>query len=216
MAGGKMIVCDGGNGAGKTTVLAEIERHLSERHIDFVMTREPGGTTIGEKIRNILLSPDGQEMSDITELLLFGAARAQHLKEKIVPALDAGKVVVSDRFDSATVSFQHFARGLSLELVNQVNAIATNGFKPNLTIILDIDSAKGLERVGARGGQLDRLERQRLDFLDRARYGYLEQAKADPQSFAVIDASQPLADVITASISEVDKVLAMSKHYRCK
>ena len=216
MAAGKMIVCDGGNGAGKTTVLAAIERHLSERGIDFIMTREPGGTPIGEKIREILLSPDGREMCDITELLLFGAARAQHLREKIVPALDAGKVVVSDRFDSATVSFQHFARGMSLELVNQVNEIAVDGFKPDLTIILDIDSAKGLERVSARGGQLDRLEQQRLDFLNRARIGYLHQAKAAPHLFVVIDASRPLADVIDASISEVDRVLAISKHYHCK
>ena len=216
MAAGKMIVIDGGNGAGKTTVLAAIERHLRERGSDFIMTREPGGTPIGEQIRGILLNPEGQEMCDVTELLLFGAARAQHLKQKILPALDAGKIVVSDRFDSATVSFQHFARGLSLELVNRVNEIAVDGFKPNVTIILDIDAAKGLERVGARGGQLDRLERQRLDFLNRARIGYLEQAKADPHSFVVIDASQPLADVKEAAILEVDRVLAISKHHRCR
>ncbi|MDM0023670.1 dTMP kinase [Variovorax saccharolyticus] len=208
MSKGRMIVCDGGNGAGKSTVLAAIEQHLRRQGRDPVMTREPGGTPIGEKVRGILLSPDTPEMLGITELLLFAAARAQHVREKIRPALEAGKVVVSDRFDSATISFQHYAQGLPLELVTQINAFATEGFKPDLTIVLDLDPALGLERVGTRGGPLDRIELQELDFLKRAREGYLAQANADPEGFVVIDAAQPLEQVIEAAIAEVDRVLS--------
>jgi dTMP kinase len=207
MATGKMIVCDGGNGAGKSTLLTAIEQHLHDQGREVVMTREPGGTPIGEKVREILLSRDASEMSDVTELLLFAAARAQHVREKILPALAAGRVVVSDRFDSATFSFQHYARGLPLDLVTQVNTVATGGLKPDLTIVLDLDPAKGLERVGARGDALDRMELQDLEFLNRARAGYRAQAKADPTAFVVIDASQPLTAVIAFAIQEVERAL---------
>ena len=208
MQRGKMIVCDGGNGAGKSTVLAAIERHLREQGRAFLLTREPGGTAIGEKIREILLSRDTPEMDGTTELLLFAAARAQHVREKIRPALDAGTVVICDRFDSATVSFQHYARGLPLELVNQVNTIATEGLKADLTIVLDLDPAAGLKRVGSRGSELDRFELQQLEFLNRARDGYLRQASEQPDAFAVIDASRSLPEVVEAAIAEVDRVLA--------
>lgn len=208
MQRGKMIVCDGGNGAGKSTVLAAIERHLREQGRTFLLTREPGGTAIGEKVREILLSRDTPEMDGTTELLLFAAARAQHVREKIRPALDAGTVVICDRFDSATVSFQHYARGLPLELVNQVNTIATEGLKADLTIVLDLDPAAGLKRVGSRGSELDRFELQQLEFLNRARDGYLKQASEQPDAFAVIDASRSLPEVVEAAIAEVDRVLA--------
>ncbi|BBL74657.1 dTMP kinase [Methylomagnum ishizawai] len=205
---GRMIVCDGGNGAGKTTVLKAMETHLVARDRDPIMTREPGGTPIGEKIRQVLLSPDTPEMCDVAELLLFAAARAQHLREKILPALAAGRVVVSDRFDSATVSFQHYARGLPLALIEQINAIAIDGFKPDLTIILDIDPVLGLERLGRRGDGLDRMEQENLDFQRRARRGYLEQARRDPEHFVVIDASQTLEQVVTEALAALDRALA--------
>lgn len=207
MTKGKMIVLDGGNGAGKSTVLAAIERHLRERGLDPVMTREPGGTRIGEAIRDILLSRETPEMCDTSELLLFAAARAQHLQEKILPALAEGRVVISDRFDSATLSFQHYARGLPLELVNRVNDIAICGFRPEMTIVLDLDPATGLARVKSRGDTPDRLETEHLSFLQRARQGYLEQARANPSAFHVIDASKPLEDVIAAATAQVDSTL---------
>ncbi|TAL76734.1 MAG: dTMP kinase [Burkholderiaceae bacterium] len=204
---GCMIVCDGGNGAGKSTVLKSIAQHLQAQGCDLVITREPGGTPIGEKIRDILLSTDCSEMCDVTELMLFAAARAQHVREKIIPAIKLGQVVISDRFDSATVSFQHFARGLPLDLIKMLNEIAIDGFKPNITIILDLDPATGLERVGSRGSQLDRMEKENLEFLRNARKGYLEQAKDDPDHFVVIDASQPLEDVIAEAVKVVDQVV---------
>lgn len=207
MSKGCMIVCDGGNGAGKSSVLKEIESHLKLEKIDFIMTREPGGTVIGEKIRDILLDVDISEMFDVTELMLFAAARAQHVREKIIPAISAGKVVVSDRFDSATYSFQHYGRGIPLELIQRLNNIALDGFKPDMTIILDIDPEVGLERVISRGSNLDRMEIANLEFLNKARNGYLEQAKDQPNSFRVIDASKPLKDVIAESLKIVDYVI---------
>ncbi len=206
-----MIVCDGGNGAGKSTVLKAIEAHLLSQGHELVMTREPGGTPIGERIREILLDRGSSEMCDVTELLLFAAARAQHVHEKIIPAINSGKIVVSDRFNSATVSFQHFARGLSLKVLTQLNAIAIGTFKPDLTIILDLDPAIGLDRVAARGSALDRMEEENLQFLQDARNGYLEQAKQDPTHFVVIDASKPLAEVVVEAISVVERAIAGQK-----
>ncbi len=205
---GCMIVCDGGNGAGKSTVLRAIEEYLKDKQHDYIMTREPGGTVIGEKIREVLLCSDTPEMCDVTELMLFAAARAQHVREKITPAINAGKVVVSDRFDSATYSFQHYGRGLSLALIQQLNNIALDGFRADVTIILDIDPIKGLERVLSRGNDLDRMEMADIEFLHKARNGYLEQAKADPEHFAVIDASQSLESVISNVVKVVERTLA--------
>jgi len=205
---GFMIVCDGSNGAGKTTVIKAIEAHLKDRGHDVVVTREPGGTPIGEKIRAIVLSSDTPEMCDVTELMLFGAARAQHVKEKIAPAVAAGKIVVSDRFDAATISFQHFARGLDIGLITQINDLALDGFRPDLYIILDLDPATGLQRVSLRGDGLDRIEGQKLEFLQKARNGYLEQARANPGLFKVLDASRPLASVVSDALRLVDRLVA--------
>jgi dTMP kinase len=204
---GCMIVCDGGNGAGKTTVIKAIEEHLIRNHFEVVVTREPGGTRIGEKIREVLLSADTPEMCDITELMLFGAARAQHLQEKILPAIQAGKIVVSDRFVAATISFQHFARGLNIDVINQINELVLDGFKPDMNIILDLDPVIGLQRVHSRGEGLDRLEAEKLGFLEKARYGYLEQAQNSPESFQVVDASQPIEAVISKVLKIVDGVV---------
>ncbi|MCB1830349.1 MAG: dTMP kinase [Chromatiaceae bacterium] len=203
---GYMIVCDGSNGAGKTTIIKAIAAHLLSRGREIVVTREPGGTPVGEKIREVLLSPDTPELCATTELLLFAAARAQHVREKIVPAIEAGKIVISDRFDAATVSFQYYARGLPLALINQLNAIALDGFRPDINIILDLDPAVGIERVNARGEALDRMEKEKLEFLQRARNGYLEQARNDPQHFMIIDASQTLEKVTSSVIEIVDKI----------
>lgn len=204
---GCMIVCDGGNGAGKTTVIKAIEEHLTRNHFEVVVTREPGGTRIGEKIREVLLSADTPEMCDITELMLFGAARAQHLQEKILPAIQAGKIVVSDRFVAATISFQHFARGLNMPLIKQINQLVLNGFKPDMNIILDLDPAIGLQRVQSRGEGLDRLEAEKLSFLEKARHGYLQQAQNSPECFEIVDASQPLEAVIAQVLKIVDTVV---------
>lgn len=204
---GFMLVCDGSNGAGKTTVIKTIVSYLESKGREVVITREPGGTPISEEIRELLLNAKNTEMCDTTELLLFGASRAQHVQEKILPALKAGKVVVSDRFDSATVSFQHYARGLSLDKINVINELALDGFKADMTIILDLDPLVGLERVQSRGEGLDRMEDQKLEFLQNARNGYLKQADQSPERFAVVDASLSIDDVAEQVLTVVDQLL---------
>lgn len=208
MKKGFMLVCDGSNGAGKTTVITGLEAHLKQRGIEVVMTREPGGTEISEKIREIILDPSTPEMADMTELMLFGAARAQHVREKIIPALEQGKVVISDRFDAATFSFQHYARGLDLATITTINQLALGGFRPDMNLILDLDPEEGLKRVKSRGEGLDRLEDEKQQFLQRAREGYLVQAKNDPERFTVIDASQSKAQVLEQSIELLDSLIA--------
>ncbi|ESP93191.1 dTMP kinase [Pseudoalteromonas luteoviolacea] len=208
MSKGFMFVCDGSNGAGKTTVIKGIEAHLISKGYEVVLTREPGGTEIGEKIREVILDPNTPQMTDLAELMLFGAARAQHIEEKIKPALEAGKIVISDRFDAATFSFQHYARGIDLSVIKTINDLALNGFKPDLNIILDLDPEIGLQRVQQRGEGLDRLEVEKLDFLKRARDGYLIQAKAAPESFTVIDASYSAEDVLAQCLQAVDARMA--------
>ncbi|PAY00374.1 dTMP kinase [Pseudoalteromonas sp. HM-SA03] len=208
MKKGFMLVCDGSNGAGKTTVITGLEAHLKQRGIEVVMTREPGGTEISEKIREIILDPSTPEMADMTELMLFGAARAQHVREKIIPALEQGKVVISDRFDAATFSFQHYARGLDLATITTINQLALGGFRPDMNLILDLDPEEGLKRVKSRGEGLDRLEDEKQQFLQRAREGYLVQAKNDPKRFTVIDASQSKAQVLEQSIELLNSLIA--------
>lgn len=207
MKKGFMLVCDGSNGAGKTTVIKTIEQYLKNKGLDVVVTREPGGTPIGEKIREVILDPSTPEMCDITELMLFGAGRAQHIIEKILPALTAGKVVISDRFDAATFSFQHYARGIDLDIIRKINNMALNGFSPDMNIILDLDPILGLERVKQRGEGLDRLEDEKMEFLEKARNGYLTQAQQTPDKFTVIDASQSQEQVAKLVINVVEKLI---------
>ncbi len=190
MSQGLMIVCDGSNGAGKTTVIEKISEYASSQGFEVIVSREPGGTPIGEKIREIILDKSNQGMSDLTELLLFAASRAQHVHEKIIPAIERGAVVISDRFDAATISFQHYARGLDLKTITTINDIAKGGFEPDMNIILDLDPVIGLTRVKGRGDKLDRMEDEKMDFLIKAREGYLAQAREKPEIFTVIDAAQ--------------------------
>lgn len=208
MAKGCLIVCDGNNGAGKSSVIRAIEEFLISHHHKVLVTREPGGTRIGEKIRSVVLDPETPELCDTTELLLFAAARAQHLKEKIIPAIEAGTIVVCDRFTPATIAFQHYGRGIPLDLVRSINSFALEGFTPDLNIILDVDPEVGMQRVTSRGEGLDRMEMQKLEFLARAREGFLLQAQASPETFVVVDASQPFEDVSGDVLAVVSALLA--------
>jgi dTMP kinase len=141
-------------------------------------------------------------------LLLFAAARAQHLKEKIIPAIEAGKIVICDRFTPATIAFQHYGRGIPLSLVQSINSFALEGFSPDLNIILDVDPEIGMKRVASRGEGLDRMEMQKLEFLTRAREGFLRQAEEAPDTFVVIDASQSFGEVSRDVLAVVDALLA--------
>ena len=204
---GFMLVFDGSNGAGKTTVIKGVEEYLTLKGFDVLLTREPGGTPIGEKIREVILDPTTPEMCYMTELMLFGAGRAQHVQEKIIPALAQGKIVISDRFDAATFSFQHFARGIDLDTIVKINDLALAGFSPDLNIILDLDPKEGLKRVISRGEGLDRLEDEKSDFLAKARNGYLKQAEKSPDKFKIINAAHSKEAVLSDVISIIDSLL---------
>lgn len=203
---GKFITLEGSEGCGKTTNMAYIEQLLNDAGVELVVTREPGGTPLGETIREILLDSSQTAMSEDTELMLMFAARAQHMHEKIKPALDAGKWVLCDRFVDATYAYQGGGRGLSLERINALDNWVLDGFKPDLTLYLDISVEQGLKRAEARA-ELDRFEREKLDFFERVRSGYLDRVSADPERFRVVDASEPLEPVQQSINSHINQFL---------
>jgi dTMP kinase len=196
---GVFITLEGGEGAGKTTVLATMQASLAEAGFAVVATREPGGTPSGEAIRQLLLDPQGR-LAPATELLLMFAARAQLVHDVIRPALERGEAVVSDRFTDASFAYQGGGRGLDSGWIADLERRAA-GLRPDLTLLLDVGVAEGLRRARARGGEPDRIEREREDFFERVRSNYLARAAAEPGRFRVIDAGQPvdavLADVRT-------------------
>ena len=198
---GKFITVEGTEGVGKTTNIQRITEWLDERGIAYISTREPGGTALGEKIRDLLLDKDNTAMSASAELLLMFAARAQHLEEKIIPALAAGTWVLCDRFTDATYAYQGFGRGLNLEHIERLEALVQGDLHPDFTLILDIDPELGMSRVRARG-ELDRFESEALEFFDRVRAGYRERANDNPSRYCLVDASAPLT-VVQERIVEV-------------
>ncbi|MCW8983686.1 MAG: dTMP kinase [Gammaproteobacteria bacterium] len=204
---GKFITLEGSEGCGKTTNMEYIERLLKGAGIELVVTREPGGTPLGETIREILLDSRQTSMSEDTELMLMFAARAQHMHEKIKPALDAGKWVLCDRFVDATYAYQGAGRGISLERINTLDNWVLNGFKPDLTLYLDISVAQGLKRAEARA-ELDRFEKEKIDFFEQVRSGYLQRVEADTARFRVIDASEPLEQVQSSIKLQIEQFIS--------
>jgi len=192
---GKLVTLEGGEGAGKSTVLEAVRALLAERRIDVVVTREPGGTAVSEAIRSVLLDPASRGMSAETELLLMFAARAQLVRELIRPALAAGRWVLSDRFTDASYAYQGGGRGQPLERIAALEAWAADGLKPDLTLLLDLPVAEGMRRANGRG-QADRIEMENADFFERVRAAYRQRAQAEPARFRIIDASRPLDEVL--------------------
>lgn len=191
---GCFITLEGPEGAGKSTNREFIAEYLRERGIDVVLTREPGGTPLAERIREILLTPADEPMASDTELLLVFAARAQHLDQVIRPALARGAVVLCDRFTDATYAYQGGGRGLALERIEQLESFVQGDLRPDLTLIFDLPVEIGLSRAAARG-RLDRFEQEGLGFFEAVRTAYLERARQAPARYRVIDAGQPLAAV---------------------
>ena len=206
---GKFISLEGVDGSGKTTQLRLLADALAARGIACLSTFEPGGTTLGRQIRQALLRVSDQKVEPLAELLLFAAARAQHVSELISPALESGRVVLCDRFIDATVAYQGYGRGIDLELINRLNQLATGGLKPDLTVVLDIPVATGLERAADRmgNGEWNRLDREPVEFHERVREGYEEIAKAEPSRVRVVDASGSEEETSKLVIAEVRKLL---------
>jgi dTMP kinase len=203
---GKFITLEGGEGVGKTTNLQYITELLTSRGIDFVVTREPGGTRLAENIRTLLLGDHEEEVSEMTELLLIFAARAQHLSKVIMPALAAGKWVVSDRFTDATYAYQGGGRGLNEQTIAQLERIVQGDLRPDLTLVLDLAPEIGLERARKRAA-LDRFEREKLEFFSRVREAYRQRAMLEPKRCILIDASQPLDQVQHDILEALERVL---------
>lgn len=187
---GAFITLEGLDGCGKSTQLDMLARALAGRGCDCVVTREPGGTPLGEKIRELLLSEESVGIAATTELFLMSAARAQHVEQVIKPAREAGRVVISDRHIDSTVAFQGYGRGLDLAMVEAVNGFATGGLLPDLTIVLDIKPEVARRRLGARpvGGWLGAVDEERAEFHRRVRDGYMKLAEASPERVRVVDA----------------------------
>jgi dTMP kinase len=191
---GRFITLEGSEGSGKSTNLNHIHQRLQQAGIDVVLTREPGGTPLGEAIRALLLDHRQQAMASDTELLLMFAARAQHLNELIIPSLEAGKWVLCDRFTDATYAYQGAGRGIDNERIALLEQWVQGALRPDLTLFLDLPVTQGLARAGARA-ELDRFEREEIAFFERVRQGYLSQAAAQPQRYRVVDAAPPLPQV---------------------
>ncbi len=207
---GKLISFEGSEGSGKSTQIALLAEHIQLLGRDTLVTREPGGTEIGEQVRNIIVhNSKGDEMCAETELLLFAAARAQLVREIIAPALTHGTIVLSDRFlDSSTV-YQGVARNLAMDPVQMINAFAVGNVMPELTIILDVPTAVSMARIRRRASDLpDRMERETIEFYDKVREGYLVLAKSMPARFLVIDGTQDEDAVAKQVWTGVQKILA--------
>ena len=188
MKRGLFITFEGADGCGKTTQMKLLAAYLEKQGIPYLLTREPGGKGLGEKVREILLNYDG-EVSDRCESFLFLADRAQNIDIIVTPAVEEGKIVLCDRHIDSTVAYQAYGRGLDINRINMLNDIATNGKKPDLTFVFDIDVETSMKRVGQ---EKDRMESAGREFHNRVRNGYLELAKQEPQRIKVIDATKSI------------------------
>jgi len=191
---GLFITLEGPEGAGKSTNREYLAERLRERGIEVQLTREPGGTPLAERIRELLLDPSDERMAVDTELLLVFAARAQHIAQVIRPALERGAVVLCDRFTDATYAYQGGGRGLPVERIAQLESFVQGELRPDLTLVFDLPVEIGLSRAAARG-RLDRFEQEGRSFFEAVRNTYLDRARAEPARYHILDAAQSLAEV---------------------
>lgn len=202
MKKGLFITFEGVDGCGKTTQINLLSQYLIKRGYEVLLTREPGGKGLGEKLREILLNYDG-EVSDRCESFLFLADRAQHIDVIVNPAVEQGKIVLCDRHTDSTVAYQGYGRGLDIDTINHLNNLATNGKRPDLTFVFDIDTETSMKRVGK---NQDRMESAGIEFQTKVRNGYLKIANQEPERVKVIDS--------TKSIEEIHKqVIDIIKNY---
>ena len=199
MKHGRFVSFEGIEGCGKTTQIDLLSEYLKARNTPFTVTREPGGTAVGEGIRKILLHSETIHLTAASELLLFYASRSQNITEKIIPALERGEMVICDRFYDASMAYQGYGRGISLDFIEKVTDLVCNGYRPEITILLDIDPALGLRRARARNGQRvedeGRFEMEDVEFYTRIREGYLELAKREPNRIRMLAADRSVGEI---------------------
>lgn len=197
MTKGLFIVFEGPEGSGKTTILKTVEKYLKELELEFIATREPGGISISEQIREVILNRDNVAMDGRTEALLYAAARRQHLVEKVIPALEQGKIVLCDRFVDSSLAYQGYARGLGMENVMKINEFAIDDYMPDLTILFDLDPEVGLRRIAEnKDREVNRLDLEGLNFHRKVREAYHILAERYKERIRVIDAGKALEEVI--------------------
>lgn len=203
---GPFVVFEGGDGAGKTTQLDLLERRLRADGRKVERTREPGGTDIGERIRSLVLEHGQGEVDPRTEALLFAASRAAHVTQRILPALESGATVLCDRFVDSSIAYQGVGRGLGADDVAGLNAWATQGLRPDLTVLLDVDPEISTARRAARGGASDRMESADSEFHRRLRRAFLDRAAEDPARYLVVDAAGAAEDIHAAVVARLREV----------
>jgi dTMP kinase len=208
---GVFISFEGIEGTGKSTQAGLLADYLKEKGYRVIQTMEPGGTSISLKIRELLLSVESKEMDHLTELLLYNAARVQHIKEIIGPALERGDVVITDRFSDSTVAYQGYARGIDLQLIDSLDMIATNNLRPDITILFDIDVRTGLAR-NKKLGKNDRLELEDISFHEKVRKGFLQIAAREPGRIKVIDCAESLDHVRQKVVKLISDFLKEQGH----
>ncbi|MEO7935089.1 MAG: dTMP kinase [Dokdonella sp.] len=207
---GCLITLEGGEGAGKSTVMADLRAHIESQGIILHVTREPGGTALGEAVRQLVLDSAMRDVCAESELLLMFAARAQLVREVIQPALVRGDWVLSDRFTDASFAYQGGGRGQPLQRIEELDRWAADGLRPDLTLLLDVPVEIGRARAGLRGSP-DRIEREQSDFFDRVRASYRTRAAADPERFHIVDSSRDIETVRHAACTAVDDFIAKRK-----
>ncbi len=205
---GHFITFEGVEGCGKTTQIRLLGERLCAAGLEVVMTREPGGCRIADKIRALLLDADNSGMSSLTELLLYAAARAQHMRDVVCPALAAGKVVLCDRFTDATVAYQGFGRGIDLATIQHLNQLACQSVEPDLTVLIDCSPETGLRRArrrieATRGPREERFELEDISFHQRVRNGYLQLATDNPERFITFDGGGSIKDIAAGIATSV-------------
>lgn len=193
---GLFVTFEGIEGSGKTTQVKMLREYLQEAHCTVISTREPGGTPVADAIRDLLLSPHSEKVSDKTELLLYLASRAQHVSAVIKPALHQGITVVCDRFSDATIAYQGYGRGLDINFLQKLNRYSTDSLTPDMTVLIDLPAELGISRIRRDvKRELDRLESEHIEFHERVRRGYLQIASAEPERFFIVDGTLPIEEV---------------------
>ncbi len=207
---GFFITLEGVEGCGKSTQADRLVAWLRERGYGVVLTREPGGTPLGERLRDVLLDVGGSMLAE-TELFLYLASRAEHTSEIILPAIERGSVVISDRYADASVAYQGGGRRLGTDFVRSLNQVATRSVKPDVTFLLDLDPKEGLSRLDGRasGGTRDRIERETIEFHQRVRDAYLAEAERDPERFVVVDAREDVETIAARMAAALEDRLSV-------
>lgn len=208
------ISLEGIEGSGKTTQISHMAAYLQKAGLAYTITKEPGGTVVGEKIRSILLNPEHTDIHPMAELMLYVADRVQHIEKVILPALASGKIVICDRFCDSTTVYQGVSRGIDAALIRRIHDLVAGGLLPDVTFVLDLDPVTGLKRAwrqirdGDRPERETRFEKERLEFHENVRRGYLELARMEPDRFVVVDASAEPLTVRETILAHLEKQLA--------